>query len=115
MKIDRNIDGNEGRGKYALLKLRDLEACRETGAFGGLPKPLLDAIDTLQRAGLIEWGAPETEGEFFVLKLRDAFAEPALVMYANTAMMAGDKEYAREVKALADRSGARSPFCKRPD
>ena len=114
MKLDRNIDGNEGRGKYALLKLRDLEACRETGAFGSLPKPLLDAIDTLQRAGLLEWGKPNTEGEFFVLKLRDQHARHALESYAYEARRF-DPEYAAEVKSLADRSGARSPFCKRPD
>lgn len=113
MKLDRNILSNEGRGKYALLKLRDLKAYEPTDTFG--TNAVMEAILTLQNEGLIEWGAPNTEGEFFVIKLRDAFAEAALVMYANTAMMAGEKEYAREVKALADRSGGKSPFAKIPD
>ncbi len=114
MKLDRNIIENFGRGKYALIKLRRLENFRGPGTFDGFGA-VGKALETLDKAGLIEWGAPNTEGELFVLKLRDAFSEPALVMYANTAMLAGESEYAREVKALADRSGSRSPFCKNPD
>lgn len=113
MRLDRNMLANNGRGKYALLKLRKLADYEPSEPFG--TNDILAAVATLDEVGLIEWGAINTEGEFFVIKLRDAFAEPALVMYANTAMLAGEKEYAREIKALADRSSSRSPFCKRPD
>ena len=30
-------------------------------------------------------------------------------------LLGGEKEYAQQVKELADRSGEKSPFCKRPD
>lgn len=110
MKLDRNIDGNNGTGKYALIALRPIKDLS-----GKALTAVEDALDTLSAHGLLQWGRPHTESEFFVLKLRDQFAEPALVMYAHTAMLHGDKEYAREVKELADRSGTRSPFCKRPD
>jgi hypothetical protein len=112
MKLDRNIQGNDGWGKYALIKLRSLQTFIP-GNFED--NEITRAVDVLDKAGLIEWGRPETEGEFFVIKLRDAFAEPALVMYANTAMMAGEKDYAHDVKELADRSGGKSPFSKLPD
>lgn len=54
MKLDRNINP-DGRGKYALINLR-----RNT----------------------IEWGGPTPEEQFFVLKLKDEFAAPALRAYA---------------------------------
>ena len=115
MKLDRNTN-EAGRGKYALLKLRELASVGSVpGKTFRQPTKIERALNTLDAAGLIEWGAPNTEGEFFVLKLRDAYAEAALTLYANTAMLAGDGEYAREVKALADRAGARSLFCKKPD
>lgn len=112
MRLDRNDPINGGVGKYALLNLRKL-ATYSPGIFE--ETDITKAIALLEKEGLIEWGKPNTEGEFFVIKLRDAFAEPALVMYANTAMMAGEKAYAQDVKDLADRSGQHSPFCKRPD
>jgi hypothetical protein len=114
MKLDRNMNVG-GRGKYALLKLRKIENYRGHGTFAGIKGDIGAALRVLDKYGLIEWGEPKTEGEFFVIKMRDAYAEPAMVMYANTAMLFGDKEYAQEVKALADRSGNKSKFCKRPD
>lgn len=113
MKLDRDIEGNEGRGKYALLKLRDAERYRGDGPFAGCGE-IGEAIRTLDNAGLIEWGHPNTEGEFFVIKLRDQYAQYALNAYAAAADL-DDHEYGRAVQALADRSGDKSPFCKRPD
>lgn len=108
MRLDRNANGDgNGKQKYALLKLRNVTA--ET------PYAAQEAIAFLDKLGLIDWGRANEADEFFVIKLRDAFAEAPLVMYANAAMLAGEGEYARDVKALADRAGGKSPFCKRPD
>ena len=112
MKLDRNIRSNDGRGKYALLKLRRLDAYQQPDAF--MASPVLEAIALLDREGLIEWGAPKTEGEFFVLKLRDQFAAPALKLYAFNAA-AHDRQYADDVMELANRASYASPFCKLPD
>ncbi len=114
MKLDRNIPGNEGRGKYALLKLRVLDTFRETGPFGGgLSGKVGEAIETLQAAGVLDWGdRPDTE--FFVIRLKDANAQDALNAYA-TAVRTVDTEFSDEVSALARRSGVDHPNCKRPD
>lgn len=78
-----------------------------------LPRGIMNAIRTLDNAGLIEWGdTPETD--FFVLKLRDAFAQSALHAYADAAS-SHDDEYSGEVRALARRSGRDHPMCKFPD
>lgn len=54
MKLDRNINP-DGKGKYALLNLRK---------------------------NTIEWGN-EPGNQFFVIKLKDRFAAPALKAYAD--------------------------------
>lgn len=116
MKLDRNIEGNEGRGKYALIKLRDVEGFRGDGPFAGCGA-VGDALRVLENAGVIEWGAPRTKGEFFVIKLRDQYAQAALKAYADAvaADRNGDDDYCGEIRDLADRAGTSSPFCKRPD
>jgi hypothetical protein len=62
----------------------------------------------------IEQGLPGTENEFFVLKLKDKYAQAALNAYVE-AVGDDDPEYAAEVKELADRAGEDSPWCKEPD
>lgn len=116
MKLDRDKN-SDGRGKYALLKLRQLEAHEPQATFGS--NEVTRAIETLDKAGLIEWGLPNTEGEFFVIKLRDKYAAHALNGYASAVYrddgFDGDCDYFNVVKELAQRAGAHSPFCKRPD
>lgn len=108
MRLDRNIGG---RNKYGLIKNRELDKLRDRS--GHLPEPITDALLVLLRAGVLDWGGtPETE--FFVIRLKDAHARPALVGYANDAMMT-DQEYARDVIQLADRSSSGNPHCKAPD
>ena len=102
MKLDRNENAS-GKGKYALLKLRSVE-------YGA---GIASAIDVLDDAGLIEWGLPGTDGEFFVMKLRDAYAAKALEAYAEVAMQE-DEEFATEVLRLADRA-RQHPNRKLPD
>lgn len=86
MKLDRNINDN-GRGKYALLNLR---------------------------TNKIEWGFVGEEDEFFVIKLRDRNARPALMAYALS-VGERDTEFAWDVIQLANRAGVSSKFCKDPD
>ena len=112
MKLDRNIEGNQGRRKYALLHLRRLNGLRGSG--GVLPPRLATAINSLIDAGIIEYGATP-EDEFFVIKLKDKYAQAALFTYANDARADNEGEYGQEVTNLAMRAGPSHPLCKKPD
>ena len=113
MKLDQNINGNEGRGKYAILNLRKLAACEDQQIFGGLPPGLSAALDILSEKGILEWG-DKPENEFFVIKLKDRAADRALAAYADGYRYI-DEEYASEVRRLARRSGSRHSLCKYAD
>lgn len=116
MKLDRNING-DGRGKYGLIKSRRLAQIEAwDGGDGEVAdrQAVIDAVELLERAGVIEWGEPKTPAEFFVIKLRDEHAEAALSGYAAHAMPF-DQEYASDVFDLANRAGPNSHFCKEPD
>lgn len=116
MKLDRNITANVGKGKYAVVRLRNI---REGSA-------AYRALKMLELHGHLDWGIVGHPDEFFVIKLRDEFANSALAGYADAVMDAGQKEpdlakakelaqWALEVQALGHRAGPLSPFCKRPD
>lgn len=107
MKLDRNVNGT-GLGKYGLINNRRLQTLLADGSSGDLE----NAIQLLQGSGIIEWGAVGTEDEFFVIKLRDESALPALASYAEHT---SDNDFSRDVFELAARSGPNSPFCKKPD
>ena len=62
------------------------------------------ALETLERNGIIDWGNAGSESEFFLLRLKDQFAEPALKAYADAAEDF-DFEFASEVRELRRRSG----------
>lgn len=111
MKLDRNIRP-DGTGKYALLNLR---------------------------RNRIEWGNVGHDDEFFVIKLKDKFAQAALRGYVDEVdrnlqrlkkqgfEAAGHaqnmimkevrelEEWREEISVLAERSGPDHPGCKRPD
>lgn len=112
MKLDRTVNANR-RGKYALLKLRKLDDFA-SGTFQKVAKPVVNAIKTLERAGILDWGIEGSESEFFVIRLKDKNAFAALMGYASEAAN-NDAEFAADVLALANRSGPHSPFCKKPD
>jgi hypothetical protein len=122
VRLDRN---KQGRGKYAIINLRKLEAKRVEMAtvdpqiyVSRLPTMIESAIKLLESHGLIEYGEPGTENEFFVLKLKDQWSRAALYAYADAAINSpdpGHHEYANDVGELADRSGIRNKWCKRPD
>lgn len=115
-RLDRN-SGN-GRGKYGLIKNRRLRDCllkANDGESGvEFAASVCKAIVVLERAGIIEWGEAESEHEFFVIKLKDKYADDALRRYVISAAH-DDSDYAREVNELADRAGTSNPFCKAPD
>jgi hypothetical protein len=116
MKLDRNINSNK-RGKYALLKLRRLSQIEAwDGGEGEVAdrQAVIDAIALLERAGVLDWGYAGTEGEFMLIRLKDTYAQPALRAYAIAAYN-DDREYATEIKEMAERSGPASPWCKTPD
>lgn len=86
MRLQRNVSP-DGMGKFAVINLRK---------------------------GTFELGTPGTPEEFFVIKLKDEFSKAALLAYAQAAE-ATDPEYAKDIRELAARAGADSPFCKKPD
>lgn len=105
MKLDRNINPS-GKGKYALINLRKIPGDPRT------PQDLAAAI--LANPECVEFGQVGTESEFWLLKLKDAYAIPALTGYAQAAQ-ADDDEYAGQVAEMIGRAGSNSPFCKKPD
>jgi hypothetical protein len=115
MKLDRNVNGNSS-GKYGLIKNRRLAQIRAWGTDDhdrAIRLAVENALALLEQAGIINWGETQ-ETEFFVIKLKDCYAEHALTAYALAARR-DDPEYARDVANLAQRSGRRHPHCKRPD
>lgn len=110
MKLDRNIN-RDGTGKYALLKLRFVKS-PEPETSDVEHQAIQKAINTLDAFGLLSWGnSPDTD--FFVIRLRDQYAAPALAAYAMAAF-ADDQEYAVEILNLA-RKAAEHPNKKKPD
>jgi len=114
MRLDRNI---EGRGnKYGLIlnrKLADIADHDGSGRAANKLAAVREAIATLEREGLIDWGdTPETE--FFLIRLRDMNAQAALRSYAGHARQF-DQEYSQDVMELSNRSGLDHPNCKVPD
>jgi len=101
MKLDRNKPGAK-HGKYALIKLRT-----DTPQYWAMVSPCV-----LVREDAIDYGdTPETE--FFVIRLKDKYAAPALIAYAKAAE-ADDPEYAADVWMLALTAG-NHPNKKKPD
>ncbi len=98
MKLDRN---QNGRGKYAVVKLRQLDA------------HTANSLDALSAGGFVQFSKPGDADEFFVIKLKDQYAAAALRAYAEAARP-DDPEYAADVMALADRAAAH-PQRRKPD
>jgi hypothetical protein len=100
MKLDRNL-GN-GLAKYALIKLR------VTGNIAIDPRAAVIAVPV----DAVDFG-DTSDTDFFVIRLKDKYAAPALAAYAGAAMR-DDPEYALEVLNLA-KMAAEHPNQKRPD
>lgn len=100
MKLDRNIPENKGRGKYALIKLRG--------------KPIVGYMygrTIIENDGIDYGDTPDTD--FFVIRLKDAYAAPALAAYAMAAYP-HDPEYAVEILNLSKKA-AEHPNKQTPD
>jgi len=108
VKLDRNENDN-GRGKYALILLREIQM-----ADGSFPPGVQQALDTLKRVGVLDWGAAGSDSEFFLIRLKDRHAATALYAYARSAEEFGEVEWAKEVRALAN-TAATHPGKKQPD
>ena len=101
MKLDRNLNASK-RGKYALILLREA-IIRKLNEVGG---PLM-----IDEEHVDFGGTPETD--FFVIRLKDKYAAPALAAYAMAAYE-DDQEYGLEVLNLAKKA-AEHPGKRRPD
>jgi hypothetical protein len=110
MRLIRNIT-KDHRGKYAVVRMQKLPD--DPGARADVDF----AFRMLEHHGMLEWGEPKTEGEFFVINaqrpLRARCAESLRSRGARRD--AGDEAYADDVCELTGRAGRNSPFCKRPD
>lgn len=104
MKLDRNIN-DTGKGKYALVLLRSIPGDPRT------PEELAAAI--LEHPECVDFGAKGSDGEFFVLRLKDRYTPAALHAYANAAAD-DDEEWAMQVAQMAARA-EHHPGQKAPD
>lgn len=100
MKLDRNIT-NPRRGKYALIKLRTA-VIHTPDALRGTTEVTTAAID---------YG--NYDDDFFVIRLKDKYAAPALRAYAEAARV-DDAEYAEEIIQLAVNAETH-PIKRKPD
>lgn len=107
--MDRNVNADR-RGKYALIKLRNYPPATRAIERGRVDM----ALAILQDFGMLDYGYVGTEGEFMVIRLKDAYAGEALEAYTNEAGKV-DPEYADEIREMADRSGPNNQWCKTPD
>jgi hypothetical protein len=100
MKLDRNTNP-DGRGKYALIKLRGLSEI-------GYQRLAANPTDTVPVPNnLVDFGTtPDTE--FFVIRLKDKNAANALMAYAVSCKQ-DDPEFSNEVHALALRAAKYQP------
>lgn len=106
MKLDRNIN-QSGKGKYALIRLRGIEA-------GSEAHRMLKALEAM---GHLDWGVVGEPDEFFVMKFKDKFSYRGLMGYykAITLEDKPDFEYAEAIMDMAKRAGPHNPHCKLPD
>lgn len=104
MLLDRNASP-DGKSKYAIVCLRKIEGNPQT------PQELAVAI--LKNPEAVDFGKVGSDGEFFVLRLKDAYAPVALNAYADCAEK-NDEEYAAQIRFLANRA-AGHPDRKHPD
>lgn len=98
MKLDRDIEvdaSSPKRGKYALIKLRVTDAITPTRSVD----PRIITTTSVVKNEAIDFG-DSADSDFFVIRLKDKFAAPALAAYAMAAW-SDDREYAQSVLKLA--------------
>ena len=116
MKLDRNTPERQGRNKYAVVSMRRV-ATINAEAPPATREAVNNALGVLFSAGVLSYGKANSPQEFFVIMLKDRFADMAIGAYALRAMEQGGEfaEFGRDVMKLAERSGVYSPFKKFPD
>lgn len=103
MKLDRN-ENKDGTGKYGLVLMRRVTAKS--------PAKVHNSLRTLEDAGVIDYGPQgpsDGSRQFFVIRYRDKFAEPALRAYAKAARTEAQRLHA---EAKAARSGDAAELCR---
>ena len=96
-----------GRGKFALIKLRELIRPRDVTSRARISA----ALALLAEEGILDYG--DGVDAFFVMRLRDKWAAPALDAYALECRME-DPEFSNDICVLADRAYAH-PQRRTPD
>ena len=104
MRLDRNIN-LDGKGKYALIKLREIPGFPKTS------EELAQAI--LEYPQCVDWGIKGSDSEFMTIRLKDKYAPAALFAYAAEAAKE-DPVWAYEVEDMAKRA-IHHPGKKLPD
>jgi hypothetical protein len=103
MKLDRNISKNHV-GKYALVCLRKVPV--------GQPVYSPDGTQVTIDLSAVDFGE-KPDSEFFVIRLKDQYAAPALKAYAK-ACAHDDPEFSKEVLQLAHKA-QHHPAKRKPD
>lgn len=115
MQLDRNM--NIGRGKYALIKLRErMYRGRNQPIIAGVTSDVaggLGARYAMVLAEAIDYG-DTMDNDFFVIRLKDKYAADALSAYAKAAMADGEIEYGKEINELAIKA-IHHPNSRKPD
>lgn len=93
MRLDRNTTKWSGRGKYALIKLRKLEAFSNQSVLAMADPSLRAAIDF----------GDSDDTDFFVIRLKDKHAAAALGAYAMSAFR-DDEQFGLEMLNLAKKA-----------
>jgi len=116
MRLIRNIT-EDGTCKYGLIRL---DKIREAGLMEELQRVLGEYMhEPTGNKGValndfVEFGLPNTEEEFFVVKLKDINSHDTLMEYASRAKLQ-DIDFAEDIQELAQRAGPFSPWAKVPD
>ncbi|MBY0561420.1 hypothetical protein [Hyphomicrobium sp.] len=107
MRLDRY--GESGIGKYGAINMRRVMKELDPLSFWDVKL----ALDVLKKHAVLLESAVGEKDEFFLIKLKDRYAEQALNAYANEALP-HDPEYAGQVFELARRAYDH-PLKKAPD
>lgn len=97
--------------KYIVIETKYFEAFNEK--YPETPEELARLI--LKHPEAVLHYQPNTEEEFFVIKLKDTFARPALQAYARNAVIFNLRTLGQAVSRLAERAGLMSKHEKFPD
>lgn len=116
MRLDRNLN-SDGKGKYALVLLRNTPPVNGQGMNGVMPHEVTAALNVLGSAGMLDYGNVGTDREFMVMRLKDKYTLKGLQGYFNAVTEDDpiDTDYAKDILDMMSRAGPNSKWCKKPD